>query len=76
MADQKVQVLDAMKKKGKPVRPGDIAKDLGIESKEVSKVIKELKKKVRFNLPRIAFGSQSKIELTTRMTGSNGIKER
>lgn len=37
-------VLDAMKKAGKPVRPGDIAKMTGLESKEVSKVIKELKK--------------------------------
>jgi Mn-dependent DtxR family transcriptional regulator len=32
-----------MKKAGKPVRPGDIAKDLGVESKEVSKAIKALK---------------------------------
>ncbi len=37
-------VLDAMKKAGKPVRPGDIAKMTGLESKEVSKIIKELKK--------------------------------
>jgi Mn-dependent DtxR family transcriptional regulator len=37
-------VLEAMKEAGKPVRPGDIAKTLGIESKEVSKAIKELKK--------------------------------
>jgi Mn-dependent DtxR family transcriptional regulator len=37
-------VLDAMKKAGKPVRPGDVAKMTGLESKEVSKIIKELKK--------------------------------
>ena len=55
MADQKVQVLDAMKKKGKPVRPGDIARDLGIESKEVSKVIKELKKEGKVQSPRNCF---------------------
>ncbi len=55
MADQKVQVLDAMKKKGKPVRPGDIAKDLGIESKEVSKVIKELKKEGKVQSPKNCF---------------------
>ena len=55
MADQKVQVLDAMKKKGGPVRPGDIARDLGIESKEVSKVIKELKKEGKVQSPRNCF---------------------
>lgn len=37
-------VLEAMKKAGKPVRPGDVAKMTGMESKEVSKIIKELKK--------------------------------
>jgi Mn-dependent DtxR family transcriptional regulator len=37
------KVLTAMKKAGKPVRPGEIAKDLGVESKEVSKAIKALK---------------------------------
>ena len=33
-----------MKKAGKPVRPGEIAKALGIESKDVSKIIGKLKK--------------------------------
>ena len=37
------KVLAAMKKAGKPVRPGDIAKDLGVESKEISNAIKALK---------------------------------
>ena len=55
MADPKAQILDAMKKKGKPVRPGDIAKDLGIESKEVSKVIKELKKEGKVQSPKNCF---------------------
>ncbi len=39
------KVLDAMKKAGKPVRPGNVAKMIGEESKEVSKIISELKKK-------------------------------
>ncbi len=39
------KVLDAMKKAGKPVRPGKVAKMIGEESKEVSKIISELKKK-------------------------------
>ena len=38
------KIIEAMKKAGKPVRPGEIAKDLGIESKEVSKIIAKLKK--------------------------------
>ena len=38
------KVLNAMKKAGEPVRPGDIAKAIGEESKEVSKVIAALKK--------------------------------
>ena len=38
------KVLAALKKAGKPMRPGDIAKDLGVESKAVSKAIAGLKK--------------------------------
>ncbi len=41
--DKKELVLKAMKDAGKPVRPGDIAKATGLESKEVSRIIKELK---------------------------------
>ena len=43
MEDKKQLVLEAMKNAGKPVRPGDIAKSTGLDSKEVSKIIKELK---------------------------------
>ena len=35
-----------MQDAGKPVRPGDVANATGIESKEVSKLIQELKKDV------------------------------
>ena len=45
-------VLKAMKEAGKPVRPGDIVKTLGIESKEVSKAIKELKKEGKIHSPK------------------------
>ena len=38
MSDQEA-VLNAMMEIGKPVRPGDVAKKLGIESKLVSKAI-------------------------------------
>ena len=40
----KEKVLDAFKNTSKSLRPGDIAKSTGIESKEVSKIIKELSK--------------------------------
>lgn len=44
MEKSEKKVLDAMKKAGKPVRPGDVAKTTGVESKEVSKIINKLKK--------------------------------
>jgi Mn-dependent DtxR family transcriptional regulator len=46
------EVLKAMKDAGKPVRPGDIAKSLGIESKEVSKAINALKKEGKVHSPK------------------------
>ena len=42
--EDKAKVLEAMQQAGKPVRPGDIAKELGLESKDVSKIIAQLKK--------------------------------
>ena len=55
----KEKVLEAMKKAGKPVRPGDIAKMLGVESKEVSKAIKELKKEGKVISPKRCYYSVS-----------------
>jgi Mn-dependent DtxR family transcriptional regulator len=49
---EKEKVLEAMKSAGKPVRPGDIAKMLGVESKEISKVISELKKEGKVHSPK------------------------
>ncbi len=37
------KVLNAMKEAGQPVRPGDVAKTLGVDSKDVSKAIKSLR---------------------------------
>jgi predicted transcriptional regulator len=37
---------------GKPVRPGEVAKAMGIESKEVSKAIKVLKKEGKIHSPK------------------------
>ena len=55
----KDKVFEAMKKAGKPVRPGDIAKILGIESKEVSKAIQELKKEGKVISPKRCYYSVS-----------------
>ncbi len=44
-----------MKKAGKPVRPGDVAKMIGAESKDVSKVIDALKKKGKVTSPKRCF---------------------
>ena len=52
MEKNEKKVLDAMKKAGKPMRPGDVAKKIGVESKEVSKVISELKKKGKVISPK------------------------
>ncbi len=51
------KVLSAMKKAGKPMRPGDIAKIIGEESKSVSKVIAELKKKGKVISPKRCYYS-------------------
>jgi hypothetical protein len=45
-------VLDAMKKAGKPVRPGDVTKLVDIDAKEVSKIIDSLKKQGKVISPK------------------------
>lgn len=55
MNEQEKQVYDAMVKAGAPVRPGDIAKTLGIDSKEISKIIQSLKKQGRVFSPKRCF---------------------
>jgi Mn-dependent DtxR family transcriptional regulator len=52
MDDTTESVLNAMKEAGKPVRPGDIAKIMGIESKTVSKAIKTLRKEGKVHSPK------------------------
>jgi len=49
------KVLNAMKKAGKPVRPGEVAKMLGEDSKNVSKAISELKKQGKIVSPKRCF---------------------
>jgi len=52
MDDKEQMVLEAMEKAGKPVRPGDVAKIIGLESREVSKAISSLKKKGKVISPK------------------------
>ena len=55
MEDKERMVLEAMEKAGKPLRPGDIAKMLGLESREVSRIIRSLRKKGKVTSPKRCF---------------------
>ena len=46
------KILNAMKKAGKPMRPGEVAEMIGEESKDVSKIIGDLKKKGKVISPK------------------------
>lgn len=59
MADKEQAVLEAMKKAGKPLRPGDVAAMTGMESKEVSAIINALKKKGKVLSPKRCFYAPS-----------------
>lgn len=52
MSENAEAVLKAMLEIGKPVRPGQVAKKLGIESKAVSKAIQVLKKEGKVHAPK------------------------
>ncbi len=52
MEDKKTLVLEVMKKEGKEMRSGEIAKVTGLDSKEVSKIIKELQKEGKVYSPK------------------------
>ena len=49
---EKEKVLNMFKSSENPLRPGDIAKETGIESKEVSKFIKELREEGKVYSPK------------------------
>ena len=59
MDDSKKAVLEAFEKAGKPLRPGDVAKMLGMDSKEVSRIIKELKKEGKSISPKRCYYTPS-----------------
>ncbi len=46
------QVLQALQKSEEPLKSGDIAKILNIDSKEVSKAIKKLKEQGKIESPK------------------------
>ncbi|MDR2161117.1 MAG: transcriptional regulator [Desulfovibrio sp.] len=49
------KVLDVLRKAGKPLRPGDIAGQLGADPKEVGKAIDKLKKSGQIHSPKRCF---------------------
>lgn len=55
MADVKAKVLEALQTAGKPLRPGEIAELTGLDKKEVSKAIKELKQEGKVHSPKRCF---------------------
>ena len=57
MEEKEQIVLAEIRKSGKPVRPGDIAKTINLESKEISKIIKDLKKKGKIISPKRCYYS-------------------
>ncbi|MFX1503491.1 MAG: transcriptional regulator [Promethearchaeota archaeon] len=48
----KEKVLNVFKSTSKPLRPGEIADQIGIESREVSKIIKELREEGKVFSPK------------------------
>lgn len=50
--NKKEQILETFKDTGKPMRPGEVAEKTGIDSKEVSKLIKELKIEEKLYSPK------------------------
>jgi Mn-dependent DtxR family transcriptional regulator len=52
VSDEKQLVLKTMKEMAKPVKTGDIAKAIGMDSKVVSKIIKQLKEEGKVTSPK------------------------
>lgn len=55
MDDKAKKVLEALKKEGKPMRPGEVAKAAGLEKDEVDKIIAQLKKDGKVTSPKRCF---------------------
>ncbi len=55
--DKEEAILQAFKKAGKALRPGDVAEMTGIDKKEVSKIIKKLKEEGKLIVPKRCYYS-------------------
>jgi DNA-binding IscR family transcriptional regulator len=55
MADNEKMIMDAMKKAGKPVKAGEVAQVVGLDQKEVAKIIAGLKKQGKVISPKNCF---------------------
>ncbi len=55
------KILSAMKEAGKPVRPGDVAKMIGEDSKEVSKMISKRRKNGKLISPKRCYYSLGEV---------------
>ncbi|MEO0270396.1 MAG: winged helix-turn-helix domain-containing protein [candidate division WOR-3 bacterium] len=51
------KILEILKKEGKPMRPSDIAKKVGMDQKEVSKILSKLKKEGKVIIPKRCYYS-------------------
>jgi DNA-binding MarR family transcriptional regulator len=55
MEAKEKKVLDAMKKAGQPLRPGEIAEKAAMDKAEVTKIIDKLKKEGKVSSPKRCF---------------------
>jgi biotin operon repressor len=55
MAGNEEKVLQAMKKAGEPVKPGDLVDSTGLSKDEVTKAINKLKKDGKVTSPKRCF---------------------
>jgi hypothetical protein len=61
MVDKEKTVLQTMSKPGKPVKPGYVAKITSLESKEVSKITNNLKKKGKVSILKRCYYAPAKL---------------
>ncbi len=59
MSEKEFEVLEAMKKEGKPLKSGEIADLTGIETKEVAKIIINMKKEGKIKSPKRCYYAPS-----------------
>ena len=53
------EILEAMKKAGKPLKTQEIADMLGVDKKEVDKIVKKLKKEGKITSPKRCYYAPS-----------------